>query len=66
MAAVAMRQRQARYIPPTARRAAWGAAVAAALLLGVLVGNTQSRGFDESPDQVVAVALGSGANLDVD
>ncbi len=71
-AAVAMRQPQdkpffLRRTSPTVRRAGWGAAVAAALVLGILVGNVTLGGHDDSPDQVLASALGpSVGTVDVD
>lgn len=66
-AAVAMRRPQERRTPPVLRRAGWGAAVAAALVLGIMAGDITPGGFDESPDQVLASALGPSAGaVDVD
>ena len=65
-AAVAMRRPQVRSAQRVARRAAWGAATAAALLLGVAIGNLQFEGQPESPDQVVARALDVPGSVDVD
>ena len=65
-AAVAMHRPQARRVSPLMRNTRWGAAVAAALVLGILVGTT---GFDTgeiSPDQVVASALDAHGSADVD
>ena len=71
-AAVAMRQRQLGPARP-ARRAAtwgatWGAAAAAALALGVLVGNIAAPidMHEDSPDQLVASALGATGSADVE
>ena len=52
---------------PMARRAGWGAAIAAALVLGIVVGDLNLGGRDDSPDQVLASALGpSVGTVDVD
>ena len=57
-----------RRAPPMVRRAGWGAAIAAALVLGILVGDINNIGsHDDSPDQVLASALGPQAGtVDVD
>lgn len=68
-AAVATRrpQEKARRVSPTVRRAGWGAAAAAALVLGMVVGDSNLGGHDDSPDQVLASALGpSVGSVDVD
>lgn len=72
VAAVAMRRPQKkpsilRHAPPSVRRAGWGAAVAAALVLGIMVGEINLGDNDDSPDQVLASALGpSMGTVDVD
>ena len=56
-----------RRAPPMLRRAGWGAAIAAALVLGILVGDLNIGSHDDSPDQVLASALGPHAGtVDVD
>ena len=70
MAASAMRQRQITRATRSVLGGAWGAAAAAALVLGVMVGHVQStgssEGFDDSPDQVVTSALDATGTADVD
>ena len=67
MAATAMRHRQLGPARPV-RRAAWSAAAAAALVLGVLVGNVAASidTHDDSPDQLVAGALDATGTVDVE
>ena len=56
-----------RRTPPMVRRAGWGAAVAAALVLGIMVGDVTFVVHDDNPDQVLASALGpSVGTVDVD
>lgn len=56
-----------RRAPPILARAACGAAVAAALVLGVLVGDVTRGARDDGPDQVLASALGPAVGaVDVD
>ena len=56
-----------RRTPPMLRRAGWGAAIAAALVLGILVGDIAPGGRDDGPDQVLASALGASVGtVDVD
>lgn len=65
--AVATRQPQEQRARPMLRRAGWGAAIAAALVLGILIGDTNIGAHDDTPDQVLASALGpSTGTLDVD
>lgn len=60
-------QERSRRASPMVRRAGWGAAAAAALVLGIMAGNIDFGGRDDSPDQVLAVALGpSVGTVDVD
>ena len=66
IAAAAMRHPQVRRMSPMARNARWAAAAAAALVLGVLVGNVRLETIDASPDQVVAGALEATGTVDVD
>lgn len=68
-AAIATRrpQERLRRTSSMARHAGWGAAIAAALVLGIVVGDVNLGGHDDSPDQVLASALGpSVGTLDVD
>ena len=70
-AAVATRHVQGRAVPsrrvPMLRRAGWGAAAAAALGLGLLFGSANLGVHEDSPDQVLASALGLAAGtMDVD
>lgn len=71
-AAVATRRLQEkpsmlRHAPRSVRRAGWGVAIAAALVLGIMVGDINPGGYDDSPDQVLASALGpSVGSVDVD
>ncbi len=56
-----------RRAPPMVRCACWGAAFAAALVLGIVVGYADLGGRDAGPDQVLAGALGpSVGTVDVD
>ena len=72
LAAMATRRPQERpsmlrRAPPMVRHAGWGAAIAAALVLGIMVGNVTLGVHDDSPDQVLASALGpSLGTVDVD
>ena len=66
MAAIAMRHRQVKYVSPTGRKVRWGAAFAAALVLGVAVGHVRLDAADSNPDQVVAIALEGARSFDVD
>ena len=65
-AAVAMRCPQARRVSPVLRNAKFGAAIAAALVLGMLVGTMRFEPTEISPDQVVTSALESAGSVDVD
>lgn len=70
-AAVATRHAQDRAVParraPVLRRAGWSAAAAVALVLGLLFGSANLGVHDDSPDQVLASALGPAAGtVDVD
>ena len=56
-----------RRAPPILRRAGWGAAIAAVLVLGIMVGDVTLVVHDDNPDQVLASALGpSVGTVDVD
>ncbi len=60
-------QERLRRASPMVRRAGWGTAIAAALVLGIMVGDVNLGGHDDSPDQVLASALGpSMGTVDVD
>jgi anti-sigma factor RsiW len=63
--ASAMRHPQARRRSPLARPAGWGAAIAAALVIGLMLGTVRTD-TDQSPDQVIAGALDSNGSVDVD
>lgn len=57
LAARAMRHRQIQPVRPAIRRAAWASAAAAALVLGVFIGDLAPRQRDESPSTVFAAAF---------
>jgi anti-sigma factor RsiW len=65
MAASAMRHPQARRRSPLARPAGWGAAIAAALVIGLMLGTVRTD-TDQSPDQMIAGALDANGSVDVD
>lgn len=66
MALRAMSAPQSRALAPLARRAGWAAAVAAALLLGLLVGHGGADSPGDATDHILTAASDPLGQVDVD
>ena len=65
LAEIASRQRQARHVPPAARRVGWAAAAMVVLALGVAVGDLRPT-HDDGTDTYLAASLDSVGATDVE